>query len=244
MHLDDDRIQRLIDGELPAGDGAAARAHLHGCAACRDRLREAEDDVGGIHSLLATLDGPPTPVTVDRVVDAASRARGRGPRVGGPRLRWAAGIAIGLGAAGAAYALPGSHLRAWLASRVESRGVPAGEQAAIAETAPGISILPGANLVVEVTGTGGSPDVTVALTEGPELTVQARGGSASFRSDAARLRAVADDPDVTFEIEIPRQAARVELVRDGSTIFLKRGDAVRTAPAPDEEGRYVLRADG
>ena len=44
IHLDDERLQRLLHGELDTAAAAAARDHLAGCAACAARLDEAERD--------------------------------------------------------------------------------------------------------------------------------------------------------------------------------------------------------
>jgi anti-sigma factor RsiW len=37
-----DLLSALVDGELPAGDASAARAHLGGCPACRTELAATE----------------------------------------------------------------------------------------------------------------------------------------------------------------------------------------------------------
>jgi anti-sigma factor RsiW len=39
-HLTDERLSALLDDALPAGERAAADAHLAGCDACRARLAE------------------------------------------------------------------------------------------------------------------------------------------------------------------------------------------------------------
>lgn len=239
MHLDDDLLQRLIDGELATREALDVRGHLDGCGACRARVRDAEQDVKGLHALLASLDQPSTPVPLERVIAAARAPGARAAPIGGSRLRWAAGVAIGLGVAGAAYALPGSPLPAWLDARLRS-GPPsaASEEAVTPGMASGISMAPGAGVVVELLAAGSPPEVVVVLSDARELTVRARGGPAAFRSDPGRLRAVARGPEVAFDVEIPRDAPAVELIRDGTTIFVKRGDAIRTTATPDASGRY------
>ncbi|MGH7672815.1 MAG: zf-HC2 domain-containing protein, partial [Gemmatimonadales bacterium] len=100
MHLDDEQVQRLLHRELAPPVETSVRAHLAQCASCRGRVAEAEREETEVYALLRHVDDPPPPVDA-RAVVARARARGLG------RLRWAAGVLLALGLAGAAYAAPG-----------------------------------------------------------------------------------------------------------------------------------------
>ena len=107
MHLDDERVQRLLHGELePAGE-RLARQHLAACDDCRGLLDEARAEEHRLFSLLREVDHPP-PDVEPLVIFAAGRSPGTRWE------RWAAGILLVAAAAGAAYAAPGSPLPAAL----------------------------------------------------------------------------------------------------------------------------------
>src|SRR5688572_31719644 len=107
MHLDDERVQRLLHGELePAGE-RLARQHLAACEDCRTRVDEARAEEHRIFALLREVDHP-APDADPRAILAA----GRGPRARWER--WAAGLLLVAAAGGAAYAAPGSPLPAAL----------------------------------------------------------------------------------------------------------------------------------
>jgi hypothetical protein len=57
MHLDDERIQRLLHDELGSA-AAEIRLHLESCAACRELVDEAREDERRIFGLLSQVDHP------------------------------------------------------------------------------------------------------------------------------------------------------------------------------------------
>src|SRR5689334_1525934 len=101
MHLNDDRIQRLIDGELSTADQRSARTHLAECATCRVQMDAAGDDASAVSTLLLALDGPAPAISFDRI-----EARARSRRT--PWRRSAIGWAVAAVVAVAAVAAPGS----------------------------------------------------------------------------------------------------------------------------------------
>ena len=58
MHLDDERVQRLLHDELAPPARAVALEHLETCDACRARL---DDEARAEHRLFATLQAIDTP---------------------------------------------------------------------------------------------------------------------------------------------------------------------------------------
>lgn len=243
-HLDEEQVQRLLHGELLPPAETAARAHLTACADCRQRLTQAEREEGEIDALLRHLDHPPPAIEAGAVA-ARARAREFG------WSRWAAGLLLTLGMAGAAYAAPGSPLPGWVAAVAEWMGggparSPSAPAPAPAPPPPpstgfaGIAVAPGRALLILFTSPQAEGRALVSLTDGGEVVVRALSGTATFTSDEDRL--VIDDRDsaASFEIEIPRAAPWIEIRVGRVRIFLKDGPRVTTRQSPDTLGRYLL----
>src|SRR5262245_48834814 len=93
MHLDDDRIQRLVHRELTTGAERSAREHLAACPDCRRLVSDAERDDADVRLLLRRLDHPAPAVAAQVIVDRAmQRPDALESRSDEPRLRWAAGF--------------------------------------------------------------------------------------------------------------------------------------------------------
>lgn len=241
MHLDEERIQRLLHDELPPEQGAGVRAHLESCSRCRERVAEAAREEEEIYELLRHLDHEATPVEAEAVI-----ARARTDRRAW--TRWAAAILLGIGAAGVAYAAPGSPIPGWVQSLVAWAGggpeTPAPSPAGPQEPEPdvaGIAVAPGENLVIIFTPPETDGEARVSLTDGEELVVRALDGAATFSSDVDRLVIDGHDPSPHFEIQIPRSAVRVEIRSGSERIFLKEGPRVTSVTTADPRGSYRLR---
>ena len=65
-------------------------------------------------------------------------------------------------------------------------------------------------------------------------------GAAMFGSEAGRLRVANHDSTATFEVEIPRDARRVEIRVAGRQIFLKEGARVTAEGSSDRHEVYLL----
>lgn len=79
-HLNDERLQALLDGELPAREARTAHAHVQECGACRTRLEAWETvfmELGDLPSLA------PSPAFRERVLEALPRPGGAGAKVRG-----------------------------------------------------------------------------------------------------------------------------------------------------------------
>ncbi|HEY8195659.1 MAG TPA: zf-HC2 domain-containing protein [Gemmatimonadales bacterium] len=242
MHLDEERLQRLLHDELSAAARRDAHEHLAQCDACRERLVVAGRDEGEIFALLRRVDHPLPPVQAEGLV---ARARGFGLVWG----RWAAGILLVLGVAGAAYAVPGSPVRQWIRAAAawiapEDRASPTPRQAeAPTARAAGIAAVPGRTYAIAFQSAQPGGQVRVSLTEGREVTVRAPAGAARFTSAEDRLLIDNQGPGATFDIEIPRTAPWVEIRLVGKRIFLKQGERVAAAQSADEKGKYVIGLD-
>ena len=242
MHLDEEHIQRFLHGELAQSRESTARAHLATCAVCRARLHAAERDENQVHTLLRHLDHPMPNVDAGEL---ALRAGRRAPSW----QRWAASIALAVGLGGAAYAIPGSPLPGWIDSvvgRVAQRAPRQSPPATDAEVQPGrgpepaiagIAVAPGPDVRITFTSPHGRS--RVSLGGGSEIVVRAPAGAATFTSHVDRIVVHNVDPSATIEIEIPRDASRVEISLGSETLFLKEGPRITTLALPTSDA-YTL----
>src|SRR5215208_3941244 len=247
-HLDEEQIQRLLHAELAPPAAAAARHHLATCAGCHARVSDAEREEARVLDLLGHLDHPPPVVRVEAVVAAARARPARSPA----RLawrRWAAGILLGLGAAGAVYAAPGSPLRRVvrrLVTRTDgappprvSSPSPAGAAGA-EDVRGGIAVAPGNRFTIAFSAEQPGGVAAVSLTDGADVVVRALGGGATFGSDVDRLSIANDGSSARFQVEIPRRAPWVDIRVAGRGVLSKRGARVLADGERDVEGRYLL----
>jgi hypothetical protein len=227
MHLDDELVQRLIDRELSPASAGSVRAHLDGCAECRDRVARAAREEVEVSGLLRLLDHPAPTVTLDEI---AGRDRLRRPR----GMRWAAILLLAAGLAGVAYAAPGSPLRAWIMSLTRPAEVPIAPSAPAGEPVrsqdsglAGIAVQPGARLVLQFASRqeGGEAVVTLAV-KAKEVTVRAPAGAATFVAGPDSLLIDNRGSDAGYAIEIPADAPIVEIRLARTRIFLKDGSTL------------------
>jgi anti-sigma factor RsiW len=79
-HLSDERLQALLDGDIPAGEARAAHAHVQGCPGCRSRLETWE----ALFVELADLPAlSPSPAFRERILASVPQSVGAGARVRG-----------------------------------------------------------------------------------------------------------------------------------------------------------------
>ena len=218
MHLDDERVQRLLHGELLAPALAVAGAHLAECSDCRSRLAVLEAEERMVFAALKRLDHPARPVAVAAVIAQAGRSAIHW-------RRWAAAMVLAVGMASAAYAIPGSPFRKW----IDGARPTAPPQPAPVVIPPepagtgGIAVAPGVRLVIGFLQANSGSRAVIRLIEGSEVVVRAPTGAATYTSDVGRL-VIDNRPGSTdFEIGIPRAAAHVEIRVAGKTRFLKEG---------------------
>lgn len=229
MHLDVEQVERLVAGELTADQAVAARAHAAACTTCAARVEAARSADATVSGLLQHIDREPPRVSAHAIMSPASASRfGWGAR--------AAGILALLGVAAAAYALPGSPVRKWLIGEHGASAIPV---AAAPEVNSGIAVEPGSNLVISFARRQTAGEVHVVLSDSDVVAVSSRSGAAAFSSEEGRLAVDNHDPGATFDILIPRAAARVEIRVGDRSLFLKEGTRI-TANAAAPDGSYHL----
>ncbi len=244
MHLDEEQIQHFMHGEVAPPAEASVRGHLAACAHCRRRVAEAEREEDEVHALLGRLDHPPPRIDADAIAATA-----RAHRV--DRGRWAAGVLLALGAAGAAYATPGSPLPRWLDTVVawwEAPPDPSVSAPSPSQTpepgVAGIRVAPGQALVILFASPGAEGHARVSLSAGAEVVVRALNGAVTFTSAVDRLAIDSRGAPATFEIRIPRDAPRVEIRVGSRRVFLKEGPRVTTDAPASASGIYLLPLNG
>lgn len=239
MHLDEEQVQRLLHGELTSPAEDSLRSHLATCLDCRSRLAEAARDEEELNALLRHVDHPPPPVEAEALV---ARARGHGLGTG----RRAAGILLALGAAGAAYAAPGSPLPGWVAGIVDWVAGPPERTASpppapVAEPgAAGIAVAAGQRFVILFSAHQTDGLASVTLTGESALVVRAPNGAAAFTSDVDQLVIENEGSSADFQIHIPRDAPWVEIRVAGRRVFWKHGSQIVTEGRVDAQGRHLL----
>lgn len=244
MHLEDERIQRLLHGELRAPEQAAVQDHLAGCPDCRQAVSLAERENDELRSLLRQVDHRPPSIPVEAIIARSDR---RAPAW----LRLAAGLLLSVGLASAAYATPGSPLPGWLAAAgrfltgtAAPKVTPAPERPAPTPELAGVAIAPGARLTIVFSATQSTGVANVSLIDGPDVVVRVPGGAATFTSEASRLVIDNRGSSASFRIEIPRAAPRVEIVLGRARLFLKEGARISVDADSGARDSYSLPLRG
>ncbi|HEY3217374.1 MAG TPA: zf-HC2 domain-containing protein [Candidatus Eisenbacteria bacterium] len=256
MHLDEERLQRLIDGELTLAGEAAAREHVAHCAECRRTLMEFEGDERQANALLQTLDEPASELDAEAIAVLANNDGERPRQAFDPRfparmpnrqplwLRRVVAFGLAVALAGAALAFPGSPLPRWVRSwveRIERGATPVTPHPDSGDDAAGIAVTPGASLVIEFRSRQAEGEAGVSLTDGAELVIRAPMGAATFASDVERVIVDNHGRSASFRIEVPRAAPRVEIRVAGVSRFLKEGSRITLAnPVAEDTYRIPL----
>lgn len=239
LHVDEEQIQRLLDGELESPAQDSVRDHLVTCSACRSRLAQVEQKDGELLALLRLLDHAPPRVDAEAL---AGGARGRTFS----SWRRAATVALMLGAAGAAYAVPGSPVRGWIdrmASWVVGPPEPVTDSPATVEAEPsisGIAVAPGQRFSILFSTYQTAGRASVSLSDETAVVVRALNGTAAFTSDVGRLLIGNEGSAADFEIQIPREAPWVEIRVAGRQVLLKDGSQIVSDDAMAAPGGYTF----
>jgi hypothetical protein len=239
MHLDDDTIERLLHGEPTALDQAAARAHLRSCPDCRGRWETAGAERREVFRLLRHLDHTPSGVSAETVASRSRRARYGW-------ARWAAGVALVVGLAGAVYGLPNSWLRSWTETVVARlRGAaqqlpPLGAPIQQSERQSGVATAPGSKFVISFTSSQPGSHARITLAETTDVAVRSRGGAARFTLQGDGLVVDNAESASSFEITVPRSAPLVTIIVAERRVFLKRGAVIETNGPISADSSYLI----
>ena len=235
MHLDDERIQRLLHGELGSVE-PETRLHLSECDACRGLLQEARVEEARLFESLTRVDHE-IPTIDPRALF------GRKERASGTWGRRAAAILVGAAIAGVAYAAPGSPfpgmLDRWMRSGSDVEARPPTRAENQAPAGGGIAVEPTEGMVIDLAAAGEDAVAMVALSDGNQVVVRAVEGTATFSSDPGQLSVLVSGR-ARLEILIPHSATSVEVQTGAVPVFRKLADGVATALPRDSTGRYRI----
>src|SRR4030095_2706667 len=90
----------------------------------------------------------------------------------------------------------------------------------------GVAVTPGRSLLLQFTNSQAEGQARLTLTHGADVGGRAPAGAANFPSNVDRLLIDNQKTAATFEIQIPRGAARVEIRVGSRPVFLKVGEGV------------------
>lgn len=247
-HPTDGELRAYLDGEAPAEDAGEIRRHLEGCAPCGSRAEELRSAEGLVSKALEGLD-PAIDAEEARAQVREKLAGGGARRWTRPAARWSlarAALLILALAGGAAAAIPGSPVRAWLGEALERIGgespapTPASGEAELA----GVRVEPSAGAVrVVLLGAGPGSRIRVRLVERTAAAVFAGRGT-RFRTGPGSVEARLEGDEV--RVEIPRAALRATVTVNGSVFFRKTTEGVELpGPVQDTvESEFRFRLPG
>ena len=247
MHLDEERLQRLIHDELGAWEKDEAFRHVATCEDCRRRLVEATKEETSVHELLRDVDTPVPDVFADAI---ARQAAAVAPVVRSQLAAWlrrAAAVAIVVGIAGAAYAIPGSPVRGWIhdiTEKVAGRPeTPAPAPRPGRTGVSGVAVAPGDRLTILFEPGAKGAELRIDLTDDTDAHVHGPAGAAAYTSSAGYLLVRGLDSTAVFQVMIPRSAPWVEIRAQDERVFLKEGPRVTTQGSRMGD-HYVLPLPG
>jgi hypothetical protein len=188
-------------------------------------------------------------------LDALVRRAAERPRQSHWQRR-AAAILLTVGAATAAYALPGSPLprwtrsaASWIAGTVLGRQPPPSTAVApapeatepAAGTPAGIALLPGDRFAIQFSGTQVSGIATLTLTDAPRVIVRAVNGHATFTAAGDHLTIENSGSTADYAIEVPRSAPNVAVFVGARRVVAVRGGRLIAAPGADQRQQGNVR---
>lgn len=246
-HPTDGDLRAYLDGEAPAEDAGVIRRHLEGCAPCASRAAELRSAEGLVSTALEGLD--PAIDAEGARAQVREKLAGGGRRRTRPAARWSlarAALLILALAGGAAAAIPGSPVRAWLGEALERIGgeSPAPAPASGEDELAGVRVEPSAGAVrVVLVGAGPGTRIRVRLVERTAAAVFAGRGT-RFGTGPGSVEARLEGDEA--RVEIPRAALLATVTVNGSVFFRKTTEGVELpGPVQDTvESEFRFRLPG
>lgn len=244
MHLSDQELGLLCDGEDLGDRNEFARRHLASCHACTRALDALESEAAMHARDLVLLDHALPRVSVEAVM---ARARAR------PRRRAgliAAGVGFLLFAGAAAAALPGSpvrdYMRRFLVPRraasvtPSSRVIDAPAPRDVEQSSTGVAFVPSRGAEIRFDATQVDGTLRLSMVEGASIRITHRGGTAAYRVTADGVSVDNTGSTADFELVVPQTVSRVRVRVDTRTVFEREGGSIRTTAPRDSMGVYVI----
>lgn len=243
-HLDDGTLQAFLDDELSPQDRARVAEHLLGCGRCRQAHQELGRANATFSEAVSLLD---VELPGGRTGSPRAERPGRA-RSGARSFVRAAGLILAVAAAASA-AVPGSPVREWIVSAVESTG-DAGETGADEASArapaaapSGVSLAPGSGpAVVSLQGLQGMV-IRLRSADSGAVSASVLGAEADplFRTGARRIEVV-EGVGGEVHVVLPTDARGSRLEVDGEIYAeIAEGGLRVLAPADTVDGSIVWR---
>lgn len=237
MHPDEIELHHWIDGELDQGRNAAIGEHVLTCTACRTRADGLRADSRSVYASLSALDAPIPAI-------AFAQVRARAVSAGVPWRRVAAAVVITVSISGVAVAAARGPLLAWVASAARvfsARSAPARPVEAPAPPAgspsiAGVAMRAGPSISVAFTNYQATGHLRIVMGDDSTLQVTAPAGAARFTSASGVLLVENTGATASFDVRIPRDAARVEIRVAERRVYLKIGPRVNSDVPADSDG--------
>ena len=228
-HIDEGRLQALIDGELRLDDRHRVERHLAACDGCRAELEGLRSLSVRFSAAMAELPGPRR--DREHAVGWPTRSRSATLRAILPR---AAVLLLFVGAAASAT-IPGSPVRRWLGMEEAPAAVAGAQATRSVQEAPaapteveafesGVSVdAADGSVEIVLRGAGGDLRVRAMLVDGTRAGVYAAGEAASsrFLTGAGRIE-VLNARAGELRIELPRDVAVATVVVNGREYLRKQ----------------------
>jgi hypothetical protein len=228
-HIDEGRLQALIDGELRLDDRHRVERHLASCDSCRVELEGLRSLSAGFTAAMAEL--PRMDRSRPHAAGGPVRSRSATMRAMLPR---AAVFLLFVGAAASAT-IPGSPVRRWLGMEPASTTVADAERAVSVQEVPaasaesealeaGVSVeAADGSVEIVLRGAGADLRVRAMLVDGTRAGVYAAGEAASsrFLTGAGRIE-VLNARAGELRIELPRDVAIATVVVNGREYLRKQ----------------------
>lgn len=217
-HLDEGTIVALRDGALVLSD---VRTHAGECSVCAEALGAAEKRAATIaralHSIVVPVDVEAAKARVRARLDGQRAAEVPRARILWPLGRAAVLLLVG---AGAAYAIPGSPIRAWLdpVEVAPSHGAATStvvEPQAVEDGGIEVGLRSGA-IAISLTGVGDAEQITVTWVDEPVARISAPAGSSYGFAEGRAEVSVTPGP---VRIEVDRAATSVVLEVNGRMVL-------------------------
>lgn len=241
MHVSDVQIELLSRGELPKQEADAALAHIAQCHPCASRQSNQAAADGEIESSLRLLDYPVATADVGAIIRRAKRGRATS------LWRLAAGVAF-LATAGAAAAMPGSPIRAWInRGGLERASISPAPAPGIVSPQPntphaaGISVEASDSVTLSFDADQTEGSIRITLDTHSELRVKASGGTAGFEIRSNGLRVRNHGSVANYEVMVPTAAKTVRIRVADRWVFRKSGESITKAPRREQDGSYVVK---
>lgn len=237
MHLDAEKIERLLANETSPEEKRVWRDHLASCADCASLQEEAERDDREIAGQLGLLDHAIPDTDVRRLRRRATRPALR-------RTLAAAALAF-LIVAAAASAMPGSPVRSWL-SRVfagtedSSRHAPTAEGVGAAIQPSGVSVRPSRSFELVFDAVQDSGVLRITLSDEPEVSVRSEGSGVGYSVEPSRVRVLNSGSRASYRVVLPEDATSITIRVGDVPVLVKRGATIETSALRDVTGDYLV----